>query len=137
MILIRERGALVGGYVFFVTSLIPQVAFALTLVQVAQLFNIFVGLMLAVALLMFFGGLFVYFSRLGTWPSHRDTAIKIMEWGVGILFVLIIILAIVQFSQKYPRIASMIVGGIVLLVVLYFAFTVMRTSDEDKKKEKK
>src|SRR3989344_4655331 len=123
--------------IFLATSFVPSFASALTLVQVVQLFNIFVGLMLTAALLMFFGGLWVYFARLGTWPSHRDTAIKIMEWGVGILFVLIIILAIVQFSQKYPRIASMIVGGIVLLVVLYFAFTVMRTSDEDKKKEKK
>src|SRR3989344_7657751 len=122
---------------FALAVVTPTPAEALTFVSAAELFNIFVGLMLTAALLMFFGGLWVYFSRLGTWPSHRDTAIKIMEWGVGILFVLIIILAIVQFSQKYPRIASMIVGGIVLLVVLYFAFTVMRTSDEDKKKEKK
>ena|SRR3989344_1489442 len=119
--------------IFLATSFVPSFASALTLVQVVQLFNIFVGLMLTAALLMFFGGLWVYFARLGTWPSHRDTAIKIMEWGVGILFVLIVILAIVQFFEKYPTIASMIAGGIVLLGVLYLGFTMARASAAAKK----
>ncbi len=129
------KTALLSLPIFFTIDLIPGTVSALTLVQVAELFNIFVGLMLAMALLVFSGGLFVYFSRLGTWPSHRDTGIKIMEWGVGILFVLIVILAIVQFFEKYPRVSSIIVGGIVLLAVGYFAFTVARKSAEDKKKE--
>ena len=112
--------------IFTAASLVvPQSALALSLVEVAELFNIFVGFMLTASLLVFFGGLGVYFTRLGTWPSNRDQGIKIMEWGVALLFVLVVILAVVQFFQKYPKVMSAIVAGIFILlllgVVLYVA----------------
>src|SRR3990167_4668604 len=81
----------------FVVLLAPRSVAALTLVQITDLFNIFAGLMLTMSILLFFGGLGVYFTRLGTWPSDRDLAIKIMEWGGSVLFVLIVILAIVIY----------------------------------------
>jgi|SRR3989344_4754166 len=102
---------------FALAIITPTPAEALTFVSVAELFNIFIGLMLTAALLLFFGGLWVYFSRLGTWPNNRDEALKIMEWGVAVLFTLIILLAIVQFFQRYPKVMSMVVAGIVILIL--------------------
>lgn len=115
--------------------ILPAKAHALTLTQVAELFNIFVGLMLTVGLLIYFAGLGVYFSRLGTWPNHRDTAIKIMEWGIAILFVLIVILIIVHHFQQYPKTVSIIVAAIFLVLIAWAGVSVMRNSGggEDKK----
>lgn len=99
------------------TMALPQIASAQTFVQMVELFNIFVGLMLAVALLVFLGGLGSYLSRFSTWPSHRDQSIKVMEWGVAILFVLIVILGIVQYFEKYPKVTSTILAVIILLII--------------------
>ena len=121
---------------FLATALVPEPALALTLVQVAELFNIFVGLMLTAALLIFFGGLWGYFARLGTWPSDRDQALKVMEWGVAVLFVLVVILAIVQFFQRYPMLTSMIVGSIALLLILgVILYLAVNTGKSTKKEE--
>ena len=86
--------------------------------------------MLTAALLLFFGGLWVYFTRLGTWPNNRDQALKIMEWGVAVLFTLIIILAIAQFFQRYPKVMSMLVAGIVILVVIGVIFWIATAKAE-------
>ena len=117
---------------FALAVVTPTPAEALTFVSVSELFNIFVGLMLTAALLLFFGGLWVYFSRLGTWPNNRDEALKIMEWGVAVLFTLIILLAIVQFFQRYPKVMSMVVAGIVILIL---AGITLRVSMAKKEKE--
>ena len=114
----------------FAVVFVPSSASALTLLSVAELFNIFVGLMLTAALLLFFGGLWVYFTRLGTWPNNRDQALKVMEWGVAVLFTLIIILAIVQFFQRYPKVMSMLVAGIVILVVVGVVFWIATAKAE-------
>ena len=80
--------------------ILPAVANAeTTFTQVIGLFNIFVGLMLTVALFTYGLGFFLWLCRLGTWPTYRTEAIKIMEWSVVILFVLVVLLAIVQFFQ--------------------------------------
>ncbi|RJQ33816.1 hypothetical protein C4556_03830 [Candidatus Parcubacteria bacterium] len=118
---------------FALAVVTPTPAEALTFVSVAELFNIFIGLMLTAALLLFFGGLWVYFSRLGTWPNNRDEAIKIMEWGVAVLFTLIILLAIVQFFQRYPKVMSMVVAGIVILILA--GITLWVTMAKKKKEE--
>ncbi|RJR14147.1 hypothetical protein C4585_00635 [Candidatus Parcubacteria bacterium] len=116
---------------------IPASANALTLVQVAELFNIFVGLMLTVGILIYVAGLGVYFSRLGTWPNHRDKAIKIMEWGIAVLFVLIVILIIVQHFQRYPVAASIVVAGLILLVVGVISIRVLQSGGEGGEEKKK
>ena len=93
--------------------------------QAIGLFNVFVGLMLTVALFTYGWGFILWLCRLGTWPTYRTEAIKIMEWSVVILFVLVVILAIVQFFQYYPRqaawVVSIIVGIIIIWIILYLA----------------
>ena len=106
--------------------LLPALASAETsFTQVIGLFNIFVGLMLTVALLAYFLGFFLWLCRLGTWPTYRTEAIKIMEWSVVILFVLVVLLAIVQFFQYHPKeagwVVSVIVGLIIIWIILYLA----------------
>lgn len=95
--------------------------------QIVGLFNIFVGLMLVAALLAYGGGFIVWVTRLGSWPSPRDTAIEIISWAPRTLFVLIVLLAIVQYLQRHPQAGAYILATIVILVVagviLYLVFT--------------
>lgn len=129
----QKSSAVLAAPIFVL--LVPAFANALTLVQVAELFNIFVGLMLTVGILIYIAGLGVYFSRLGTWPNHRDKAIKIMEWGIAVLFVLIVILIVVQHFQRYPMVASIAVAGLILLVALVIGVYVFRSGGEGEEKK--
>ena len=103
----------------------PSATDGVSFTQVVGLFNIFVGLMLTVALLTYGLGFALWLCRLGTWPTYRTEAIKIMEWSVVVLFVLVVLLAIVQFFQYHPRqagfVVSIVVGIIVIWVILYLA----------------
>lgn len=105
--------------------------------QIIGFFNIFVGIMLTVALLTYGLGFILWLTRLGTWPTYRTEAIKIMEWSVVILFVLVVLLAIVQFFQYHPKeaafVVSIIVGIIVVWVILYLA---AHSGGKEKKEEK-
>lgn len=107
-----------------------------TLIEVARFFNIFAGLMLATSLVIYTFGLVVYFTRLGTWPNHRDQAIRILEVAVGILFVLIVLLALVQFFASHTKIALWILSGITILgfvgMVLYIALNAGEKKEEKK-----
>src|SRR3989344_3668673 len=104
---------------------VPHQVFAQTLAGVTGFFNIFVGLMLTVALVTYGIGAVIWIVRLGTWPSYRTEAIKILEWSVVILFVLVVLLAIVQFFQNHTRegsyVASIIVGLIIIWIILCLA----------------
>ena len=102
--------------------------------QVIGLFNIFVGLMLTVALLTYGLGFFLWLCRLGTWPTYRTEAIKIMEWSVVILFVLVVLLAIVQFFQYHPRQATFVVSIIVAIIVIWIILYLAAHSGGGKKK---
>ncbi len=115
----------------------PTVASAMTFVQVLQLFNIFVGLFLTVTIIVFCTGVFVYFARLGTWPSHRDEAIKILVWAVSMLFVLVVLLAIVQWFERHTKTALLILATAIVFVVLGFIIRAAATGGGEKKKEKK
>ncbi len=105
-----------------------------TFTQVIGLFNIFVGLMLTVALLTYFLGFFLWLCRLGTWPTYRTEAIKIMEWSVVILFVLVVLLAIVQFFQYHPRQAAFAVSIIVAIIIIWIILYLAAHSGGGKKK---
>jgi len=96
----------------------PLFASAQVLMQAIGLFNVFVGLMLTVALLTYGIGFVVWIVRLGSWPSYRTEGVVIMEWSVVILFILVVLLSIVQFFQHYPRTAGYVVSTIAVLVVL-------------------
>lgn len=88
------------------------------LTDIAGLFNIFVGLMLVAALIAYGGGFIVWATRLGSWPSPRDEAIRIMMWAPAILFTLVVLLAVVQFFQNHPRAGAYILSTLALLVVI-------------------
>jgi hypothetical protein len=111
-------------------TFIPGVASAQTLSAVAGVFNIFVGLMLVAAFLLFFGGLVVWFIRLGTFPTYRDDAIEYMEWSVAILFMLVVLLALEQFIQNHTATASVVLGFIVVGLVAWGIFTVATAEGE-------
>ena len=104
--------------------------------QAIGFFNAFVGLMLAAAILAYGTGFVVWLVRLGTWPTYRTEAVKIMEWSVVILFVLLVLLAIVQFFQHHPRAGGMIVSLLVVLVILgVIAYVVANSGEKEKKEE--
>ena len=114
----------------------PTVVSAMTFVQVLQLFNIFVGLFLTATVLLFCTGVFVYFARLGTWPSHRDQAIKILAWAVVMLFVLVVLLAIVQWFERHTKTALFILAFAIVVVVLGFIIRAAATGGGAKKEKK-
>ncbi|OGG50614.1 hypothetical protein A2763_03505 [Candidatus Kaiserbacteria bacterium RIFCSPHIGHO2_01_FULL_54_36] len=114
------------------TFLLPQVASAQTVAQAAGLFNVFVGLMLVSAMLAYGIGFVVWAVRLGTWPTYRTEAIKIMEWSVVILFVLVVLLAIVQFFQNHPRTAGMIISFIVAAILIWIIVVLAAKSGGEK-----
>lgn len=118
-------------------ALIPGVASAqASFTQAVGLFNVFVGLMLTAALLSYGIGFVVWLCRLGTWPSYRTEAIKVMEWSVVILFVLVVLLAIVQFFQYHPREAGVVVSAIVAILILWVVVYMVMQSGGGEKKEK-
>src|SRR3989344_8156157 len=110
----------------------PLVASAQTFSRVLGVFNVFVGLMLTAALLTYATGFIVWVIRLGTWPSYRTEAIKIMEWSVVILFVLVVLLAIVQFFQNHPRTAGMIISFIVAAILIWIIVVLAAKSGGEK-----
>ena len=112
----------------------PMSATALEVSQVIGFFNVFVGLMLTAAILMYCGGFIAWLTRLGTWPSYRTEPIKIMEWSVVILFVLVVLLAIVQFFQDHPQTAAYVVSSIVVLLVV--GGVLISAAKGEKKEEK-
>lgn len=114
--------------------LLPSAASAQVLSQVSGLFNIMVGLMLVFSFLFFFGGLGMWFVRLGTWPTYRDEAIRLMQWGVVVLFVLAALLAFVQFVQKHVAIASLLAGLVVVAIVAWVFVTLSTAKGDDEKK---
>lgn len=111
-------------------ALVPGPAEAQALSQVAGVFNIIVGLMLVAAFLLFFGGLAMWFSRLGTYPTNRDEAIKLMQWGVVVLFVLAVFLALSQFVQKHAAAAAFVAGIVIVAAGIWVVFTVATAKEE-------
>ena len=114
---------------------LPFQASAEVVVQAVSLFNIFVGLMLVAALLTYGLGFTMWITRLGTWPSNRTEGIKVMEWAVVILFVLVVILMIVQFFRDHPTTATYVVAVLVLALVGWGLLTFIKKSGEKKEEE--
>ena len=108
-----------------------------TVSMIVGFFNIFVGLMLTAAILTFTVGFIMWCTRLGTWPSYRTEAVKVMEWSVVILFVLVVILAIVQFFQNHSRTASYIISFIIIVAIIWIIVVLAADSEGGEKKEEK
>ena len=103
-----------------------------TITQVVGLFNIFVGLMLTLSVLLMGAGILMWIIRLGTWPTYRDEALVLMEWAVGILFTLILLLLLSQFVQQHTAAAVFILGLIIIGVLVWLG---MQAAKESKNAE--
>ena len=99
------------------------------------IFNIFVGLMLTAALLIYAFGFIMWWIRLGTWPSYRTVAVRVLEWAVAILFTLVVLLGIVQFFQFHQRAATYVISVIVLIAIIAIIVYLIAHSGGDEKKE--
>jgi hypothetical protein len=102
------------------------------LTQVAGIFNIFVGVMLVAAFLLYFGALIGWAIRLGVYPGYRDEMIHLMMWANVVLFVLVVLLAAVHFLQAYRAQAAFLFG-----IALFFAIAwlVLKTVTAPKEEE--
>lgn len=109
----------------------------MTFVQAIEFFNVCVGLLLTFTIIVFGAGIIVYIARFGTWPSHRDAAIKVLEWGVTLLFVLVILLAIVQAFEHHTAVALSILAFIILILIAWLVIWAASESGgkKDAKKE--
>ncbi len=96
--------------------------------QIVGLFNIFVGLMLVAAILAYGTGFVMWVTRLGVWPGPRDEAIHVMSWTPAILFTLVVVLAIVQFLQAHPAVATYIAAGAGVALALWALIFLIRNS---------
>lgn len=114
--------------------LLPETAGAISTVQLLGVFHLFVGLFITATFFVFASGVFVYFARLGTWPTHRDTAIEVMEWAIVMIFILVVVLGLVQFFQQHSAIALSILAFLVVVIVLVFLLRLAATRKEEKKK---
>lgn len=95
----------------------------LTIGQVAGVLNIGAGVLLVAALLVFLSGFGVWVTHLGL--PHRDEGLIAMEQGVGLLFILVCILAVVRFAQFHTQavlqilaIALILFGGGMVIAAL-------------------
>jgi hypothetical protein len=115
-------------------ALLPGIVSAQALSQVAGIFNMFVGLMLVAAFLLYFGALAGWVARLGAYPSYRDEMIHLMMWAVAILFVLVLLLALIHFVQVYQAAAAFVFGIILFLIIVWIIMTAVTAApkkDED------
>jgi uncharacterized Tic20 family protein len=97
------------------------------------IFNVFVGLMLVAAFLLMGSGLMLWYLRLGTYPTYRDSAIEQMKWAVTIMFVLVVLLGIAQFVQRHTAEAMMAIGVIIAVGIALFVLSELTAAEEEKK----
>lgn len=130
------RSAFLYLSVFLLVGVIPYVANAqeeVTVSTIAGLFNILTGLMFVAAVSTFVGGIISYMVDFGN--HERLKGIMLMEWGVAILFTLVVLLGIVQFIQSHQGTANVIVATAIIIGVVLIVFTVLMEPSPPPKKE--
>lgn len=85
------------GMVAILIAFLGLLAFT-NLPTVASLLMLGIGVGGAVSVLLFFWGLGLYFIRLGN--EYRSTGIHIMQWGVTVLFVVMLLGAALRFVDR-------------------------------------
>ncbi len=134
--LMPTRWKLTLGLLAFMV--VPSSASAFELYQTPAIFTkVFIGLFLTMIMLTLMGGVVMYFSRLGTWPSYRDDAIKILEWAVVMMFTLVIVVAVGQFIERDPAMVARIAGIAAFLGLLWFIFGQLKPKEEASSDDKK
>lgn len=101
--------------------------------EIIGLFNIVVGFMFVGAFTSFAGGIISYFVDFGN--AERIGGIKLMEWGVAILFVLVVLLGAAQFFQSHTGATNVIAVIIVLILVAWVVLDLITTPSPPPKKE--
>lgn len=112
--------------------LTPFSVSAQTLFQVAGILNIFVGLLVVAAFVAFGTGLVYYLAHLEL--EKRIHGIYIMEWGVSIVFVLIVLLAIVKFVREYTAVVLGIISVVVFLLLIIAGIHAVSSGHKKEKK---
>jgi asparagine N-glycosylation enzyme membrane subunit Stt3 len=79
-------------------------------------FNVCAGLLVVAAFLAFFGGFIRYLVVLGT--ERRKEGLKLMFWGITILFVLVVILGVINILEG-P--ISFLIGVAIILFLCFVA----------------
>ncbi|OGG77462.1 hypothetical protein A3B35_02500 [Candidatus Kaiserbacteria bacterium RIFCSPLOWO2_01_FULL_54_24] len=120
----QKRISVLGNSLCLLALFAPGSASALTLVQVTGLFYVAVGILVTFTLGIFVWGIGVWIARFNTWPSHRETAIRILEWAVSMLFVLILLIALIYFIQRHSTLALSILAVIAIIAVLILIVSV-------------
>jgi len=120
-----------------VVALAPYIALAQVgaVSRIVGVFNIFVGLMLTAALLTYAIGFIMWWIRLGSWPSYRTQAIRVLEWAVAVLFTLVVLLGIVQFFQQHQQAATYVISAIVVIGIIWIAVYVLSHSSGAEEEE--
>mgnify|MGYP003395054606 CR=1 FL=1 len=61
----------------------------------------------------------MYLVRIGTWPTYRTDALSLMGWGLNILFVLVVLLAVQQFLARHLAFTVSLVALIIILLIVW------------------
>ncbi|HTR18914.1 MAG TPA: hypothetical protein VMH91_02985 [Candidatus Paceibacterota bacterium] len=111
----------------FLVLALPAVALASSTTdfvsELAGLFYVIIGLTLVAAFLFMAAGVIMWLIRLGTSPTYRDDAIRMMEWGVATLFALVLVLAVVEFIQRHTEATLYIIGIAIILLLIWLVVT--------------
>ena len=99
-----------------------------SLAQAVGFLNILVGFMLVAAILFFVGGFMGWITRLGL--TGRDQGLKFMSWGVSILFVLVVGLALIRFVQFHTQLVLTLLALALVALAAYVAIQVAKSSGE-------
>lgn len=106
---------------------------AVTVPGIVGLFNIIAGFMFVASIATFVGGIISYMVDFGN--QERLKGIHLMEWGVAILFVLVVLLGAVQFVQSHQGTANVIVATIVIIGAAAIVLMVLTDSPPPEKKK--
>jgi hypothetical protein len=96
---------------------LPLFASAQSLVNTLALFNsllnALIGILITIAIVIFFWGLIKYMMTMGTEDAHK--AVHLMLWGVVSIFVMVSIWGIIQLLQStfnVSRTTAIVPGGV-------------------------
>lgn len=101
-----------------------------TVAQAFGFFNIIVGVMLVIAILLFLGGFIVYLSRLGL-EGRVSGGLRYMYRGIAVLIVLVILLGIVNFLQFHPEIVFAALGIVIVAAGAWAAIKISQQPAEE------
>lgn len=124
----RTTSLPVGALAAFV-ALMPHSAYAVTVLQVFGYLEIFIGLFLAISIVVYVGSMIVYFVRLGT--IHREDTFVYMYFSITVLFMLSILLAAIHFLQKHTEATLFVVAIFVLFAVAWLIIKLAKGKKEE------